>query len=1043
MSAEAAQWDLIAGEWRGEERSDSPVRLVLEGSYLDILNTSLAKRLLSPFLHALILTEYQSSTATLQAYRLQIQGGKVQPIDALAIAVASLHIFIQLNWTGPDLPEDSINPITLLRRISPDALPPRGVNQAVENSGDEDVRLGNSLTQSCLEELTWNGEPAYHLCRSPFFLLFALRLLGALPSDLVTVPWWRLRASSIHSRILDTPIMISASIFASLQTVEEHLLLLQAATLDIETKAHWGSLLARLYIDKGLTLQRSGADKEASELFVKAAAVNNFRYEVTGALGKRTKFQREEKTILVLLAESSLPDKQQQQTSTKTDSMEEEEEAAREKYDEDPAGLHSDNSGWDAGPSSIREAGMPTEMNLNDDTLLEQTRFSSTSASAGSLAHLDASNPKPLHPLDSSILLSLSLNINNAAPENGLTSSQISAFVSRTLAHARNWSVHTMGLLLRSRLEAHRTRTAQRSVLQLQALLDQMPTSDSTLSERMLYFHELDLPSTWEMQAELAKRYAALGVVRSALEIFEKIELWEEAVQCWGATGRQDRGIEVVRDLLEGRKVESSQAISERKQGGSTEVTQNLNKAREAKLWCVLGDLDIEKQEEHYLKAWIVSNQRSARAARSIGGLAFARNEFQKTILWLRRGVKINPLYTRSWFVLGCAYMRLDTTQAYLEAARCFRRCTSLDDEDGESWNNLASCYLRLSQLGQGVLREAQSSESSANEMDATEVLQGLQEDGDNEDESDRDSFHSRDSGVVMDGSDVEAEPDDLTGNDTIGSTALSSGSNSSAVFDVKLLAHRALTKSLRFSFDDWRVWNNYMIVSVDCGLMGEAVRAMTRIVDIRLAKSGTTEENKIVDVAVLNRLVDAVTRAPSKEEDAVEGASASETQQDHQIREANHSPHEGHGLYPSLSKAFESTILPRISSSAAIYRAYARLLFWQGLFRSALHAHLNAWRVSYGSDANVQVTTEKVVFVEAIEELKELCEILENFGHRQVQIDKDGKECQGKGSKVELAMDNWKFKARSLVRSFIGRTKDSFDGEKEWDDLLELRASL
>lgn len=37
----------------------------------------------------------------------------------------------------------------------------------------------------------------------------------------------------------------------------------------------------------------------------------------------------------------------------------------------------------------------------------------------------------------------------------------------------------------------------------------------------------------------------------------------------------------------------------------------------DAKLWCALGD--ITQQDEHYVKAWEVSNHRSSRAQRSLG----------------------------------------------------------------------------------------------------------------------------------------------------------------------------------------------------------------------------------------------------------------------------------------------------------------------------------------------------------------------------------------------------------------------------------------
>src|SRR5262249_14723107 len=139
------------------------------------------------------------------------------------------------------------------------------------------------------------------------------------------------------------------------------------------------------------------------------------------------------------------------------------------------------------------------------------------------LGHTDPSSQPPLHPLDQSILLSLCLNIKNTLPSDGLTNEQMAPYIDRVISHPRNWSVHTMALLLRTRLESSRTRTVERSALQLQALVDQMPTTDSTLMERLVYFYSIPLPSKWEMEKELALRFLDLGVVKSALEIFERL----------------------------------------------------------------------------------------------------------------------------------------------------------------------------------------------------------------------------------------------------------------------------------------------------------------------------------------------------------------------------------------------------------------------------------------------------------------------------------------------------------------------------------------
>ena len=128
------------------------------------------------------------------------------------------------------------------------------------------------------------------------------------------------------------------------------------------------------------------------------------------------------------------------------------------------------------------------------------------------------------------------------------------------------------------------------------------------------------------MQAELARRFVSLGVLRSALEIFERIELWEEVVQCLGLLARQTEAIEVLRDLLAGRKLEADVMLQQKRieNEASSIPHARFARAREAKLWCLLGDLEPDKCEEHYLKAWDVSQSSSARAARSLGGYYFA-----------------------------------------------------------------------------------------------------------------------------------------------------------------------------------------------------------------------------------------------------------------------------------------------------------------------------------------------------------------------------------------------------------------------------------
>ncbi|KAI9057662.1 tetratricopeptide repeat domain 27 [Trametes sanguinea] len=825
----------------------------------------------------------------------------VDELLRLTCAVACLHAFLQVNWTGPDL---DLKPLDVL------ALAPE-----LSKLVDEDL-----LHQKAVAELAYGGEPAYHLAKLPIFLQLARLLLDTPFQHVRSASWWRLRVWRIHQQILDEPVAVPEDVTAPLGPL-------------LDSFATEPDIAGRLLLEQGLLEHYVGHDKSAADYFVRAARATQLEYELTGALGKRTKFQESDVTQLILLAES-------RKRGDGSDANLETGGADEEKQGDSTAG---------AAGSSSPDAAMPETLALNDDTLLEQTAFtsSSTAGAPGSrLGHIDPAAQPALHPLDQSILLALCLNVKNRSPAHGLTAEQMAPYVARVISHPRNWSVHTMALLLRSRLEANRTRTVERATLQLQALVDQMPTADSTLTERLLYIHSILLPSKWEMERELAMRFLSIGVVKSALEIFERLEMWEEVVKCWQAMERPDKAIAIVRDLLEGRKAEAETVITRGKALSETRK-QTLDAAREAKLWCLLGDLEPEHALEHYTRAWTISKESSGRAMRSLGGYYFARGNYADAITCLRRAVAINPLLSRSWFVLGCACIRQEDWEGARDA---FVRCVTIDDEDGESWNNLASVYLRMGEAGKKV-----ASGNAAR----------------------------------------EAQPEDK---------------GKHIPFSNKLLAFRALKQGLKFSYDNWRMWMNYMIVAMEVGELSEACRALTRIVEERAAKDGAA----CVDEDVLDKLVDAVTRGTG-EASSVGGEGTPE------VAAGATRAYVSTGLERRVTDLFENTILPRVSSPR-IFRARARLLMSQGRYEDALNAYLDAYRAGpAGTMERGETDVEK--WREAVGEVEEIVDVLRNFGPRVEGF-------------------NWKLQARSIVRTFMGRTKD-FEDEPEWARLTTLQEEI
>jgi len=224
--------------------------------------------------------------------------------------------------------------------------------------------------------------------------------------------------------------------------------------------------------------------------------------------------------------------------------------------------------------------------------------------------------------------------------------------------------------------------------------------------------------------------------------------------------------------------------------------------------------------------------------------------------------------------------------------------------------------------------------------------------------------------------------------------------------FENKLFAFRALKQSLRHSYENWRIWYNYMIVSLDVGEIQEACRALSRLIELTADKAGPL----VVDEDVLDRLVNAVTRAPPSFEDSV----AENTNQ-------AQNPNEGHGLYRSVLQLLKGTILPRMSSPR-IFRAYARLLSWRREWEDAIKAYLDAYRCDAGQTTH-ESETELEKWRAAVGNVEEIVDILRNFG-----------------PKVEGY--KWRLQARSIIRTFTSRSRD-FEDEPEWERVKLLQEDL
>ncbi|KAH6857159.1 hypothetical protein B0I37DRAFT_91581 [Chaetomium sp. MPI-CAGE-AT-0009] len=1021
------------------------------GRYLDVLLSDAAGHLIDEFVTSLPISPSQENEATKSSTSTDSTNG-VSAQDRLAIGLAALNAFLQGNVTGPVLDEKALRRVEGRFCLTAVAAAASG-----KKGGEREVR------KACLRSLDVDGVSVYEhvpmvevfcLARHVFVTSGALAGPGSGGETGVGIAeaaersaeWLALRVRVWHYKLLTQPSLGPGSVFnkasqwcdvPSLQgAIEKGLQELEEEI--VGGGKGWSELeKVQFLVEKANVCISLGLDRKAKEALHKATELSGFVYALSGALGKRTKFQEKSTSQLVVLAKSG-------------------------------EGVRTDE-----------EQAKPQALALNDDTLLEDIEFSKEKSEDDPkselpvpLRNMSPDEQPQLSPMDQIILLAEATLKDAFSPTDTLTSEEVLPFAVRVISDkTTNWQIYTHALLVRSRIEMHRSRTLERGVLQLQAVVDQVivdttqPTEDTTESVqelesavpeikitadrdeatkpdnkptsffpaakptesapaqlRLEHIHALSSPPRWHLESELAYSWAGVGSLVSALEIFKRLRLWAEVALCYASNaakddedGRGSSGEAKAKAILRWRLYHKT-GTSPEEQAESGEVEEvDVDELKEAdyhgperqpappnapRLWCILGD--IEDDPAHYERAWELSKHRFARAQKSLGEYYLQKKDIDRARDAYKKAVAVNRLSSELWNRMGDISLRLGD---FSDAAEAYGRAIASSDniaggEDARTWSNLGSAFYSLY-------------------VERVKELKQQKENGKTDDEP----------ATATPAADDDEE-EDLTTTSTTPSKP--SQPDPSALLAQALAAYK---RGASAAHDNWRIWDN--VVTLAARLrpvpVPDLLLALRNIARIRASEDA-------LDIDVLRLLLNEAVLAPERPAPSSSSASASAGGEG---KAGVYEPPRG-TPQRAVCDFLEGTVVPLVTARSELWELVARERVWRADYAAAVDASERAWRAAVGGVAAAggggllpssssggkadgrSWLEDREGWRAVVERTDDLVSMLENYGEEVPEI----------GAR-------WKGKARSAVRSVMGKAKESWEGSEEWERLVALLEGL
>ena len=625
----------------------------------------------------------------------------------LLFAIALLQTFIQNNYTGPSAPLDD----SFISKMFV-------INEQINKN------TVNSQLISCLTVL---GQPAYELVDNAEFLVLSLLLLEQITMEPslfdnnvdteITLPnisptetssllaiahWWRARALLTHLSILPEPSgnhpAVASSILSSIDLVHAIVKSLPKNVNDFFKR----QLYTVFYLENVKCSLTINTEHLCLPTLTKLQKLTDFQFVLTGARAKRTKFQQVSHAGLIILAKSSEDSyfDTNDQSAVAPESFELNSDLLLEKP-------HFDSIGSEPlDEQIIKRQKLDENAGIENDKLLPialRQEYIPTD-----LQNLDPNNQPHLSNYDTLQLLLRLYTIKQTTPaRDPLVEEELAALLTRIIYQegANNWTIFSRALWERSILETNKAKTVERGLLQMQSLVEELglkiqtrlipeakdKESNSPLP-RLKYIHQLPFIPRWELDASLAEKYMSMGILKSAVEIYERLHMYCETALCYAAVGQE---------------AEAERVLSDR-------INKN---SRDARALSILGDL--RQDPTLWEKSWDIG--RYVNAKNSLAKYYYnppaesgLTRDYNVVLKHLNDSLRQYSLNFNTWYFYGCVALECEKMDV---AAEAFSRCVALDDSHAMSWSNLSAAYVHQGKLKEAFscLKRASTSDSQKN----------------------------------------------------------------------------------------------------------------------------------------------------------------------------------------------------------------------------------------------------------------------------------------------------------------------------------------